>query len=53
VTAAQFAGLGVEGKALGEAISAERIRRLDALRIEQRSHVGPNSFGHSRPNLVE
>lgn len=36
VTAAQFAGLGVEGKALGEAISAERIRRLDALRNEQR-----------------
>ena len=32
VTAAQFAGLGVEGKALGEAMTAERIRQLEALR---------------------
>lgn len=36
VTAAQFSEQGVTGKALGEAISAERARRLDALRDEQR-----------------
>ena len=34
VTAALFSGQGVEGKALGEAISAERVLRLDALRNE-------------------
>ena len=32
VTAAQFAQEGVQGKALGEAITAERVRRLEALR---------------------
>ena len=32
VTAAEFAGQGLEGKALGEAINAERIRRLEELR---------------------
>lgn len=32
VTAAMFTGQGVEGKALGQEISAERVRRLDALR---------------------
>ena len=32
VTAAQFAGEGLEGKAVGEAIGAERIRQLDDLR---------------------
>ena len=36
VTAAQFAGQGIEGKALGEAIMAERVRRLDAVRNEAR-----------------
>ena len=35
VSAAQFTGTGVEGKALGAAISAERVRRLDALRASQ------------------
>ncbi len=34
VTAADFAGQGLQGKALGEAIAAERVRRLDALREE-------------------
>jgi tRNA nucleotidyltransferase (CCA-adding enzyme) len=34
VTAGLFSGQGVEGKALGEAISAERAARLDALRNE-------------------
>ena len=32
VTAAEFTGQGLEGKALGEAINAERVRRLEALR---------------------
>jgi len=32
VTAAQFAGDGLEGKAIGEAINAERVRLLEALR---------------------
>ena len=32
VTAAEFAGQGLEGKALGEAINAERGRRLEQLR---------------------
>ena len=32
VTAAEFAGQGLEGKALGEAINAERVRRLEQLR---------------------
>jgi tRNA nucleotidyltransferase (CCA-adding enzyme) len=32
VTAAQFAQDGVQGKALGEAITAERVRRLEELR---------------------
>ena len=35
VSAALFTGAGVEGKALGAAISAERVRRLDALRASQ------------------
>ncbi len=35
VTAALFSGQGVEGKALGAAISAERVQRLDALRDKQ------------------
>ncbi|MDH4039887.1 MAG: multifunctional CCA addition/repair protein [Gammaproteobacteria bacterium] len=34
VTAALFVDQGLEGKALGEAISAERVRRLDKLRDE-------------------
>jgi tRNA nucleotidyltransferase (CCA-adding enzyme) len=34
VTAALFAGQGVKGKALGDAINAERVRLLDALREE-------------------
>ena len=37
VTAAHFDGQGIEGKALGEAINAERISRLDALRDETRN----------------
>ena len=32
VTAAEFTEQGLEGKALGEAINAERVRRLEALR---------------------
>ncbi len=32
VTAAQFAGDGIEGKAIGEAINTERVRLLEALR---------------------
>lgn len=32
VTAAQFTAQGLEGKAVGEAIDAERVRRLEALR---------------------
>ena len=32
VTAAQFAQQGLQGKAIGEAIAAERIKQLDALR---------------------
>ena len=32
VTAARFDGQGIEGKALGEAITAERVRQLDELR---------------------
>jgi len=32
VTAAQFAGDGLEGKAIGKAINAERVRLLEALR---------------------
>jgi tRNA nucleotidyltransferase (CCA-adding enzyme) len=39
VTAAQFEGQGIEGKALGEAIMAERIRYLDALRDETRNRA--------------
>ncbi len=35
VTAAPFAARGVSGKALGDAIAAEQIRLLDALRSEQ------------------
>ncbi len=34
VTAAQFATQGLEGKAMGEAIQAERVRVLEALRSE-------------------
>ena len=34
VTAARFDGQGLEGKALGEAITAERVRQLDELRNE-------------------
>jgi tRNA nucleotidyltransferase (CCA-adding enzyme) len=34
VTAAHFDGQGLEGKALGEAITAERVRQLDELRNE-------------------
>ena len=32
VSAAAFSEQGLQGKALGEAIAAERVRRLDALR---------------------
>jgi tRNA nucleotidyltransferase (CCA-adding enzyme) len=35
VGAAQFTQAGMEGRALGAAISAERVRRLDALRASQ------------------
>lgn len=35
VGAAQFTQAGMEGRALGAAISAERVRRLDALRANQ------------------
>jgi len=35
VSAAQFTQAGMEGRALGAAISAERVRRLDALRVSQ------------------
>jgi tRNA nucleotidyltransferase (CCA-adding enzyme) len=35
VSAAQFAEQGVSGKALGEAITAERIKRLDGRRADQ------------------
>ncbi len=35
VGAAQFTQAGIEGRALGAAISAERVRRLDALRASQ------------------
>jgi tRNA nucleotidyltransferase (CCA-adding enzyme) len=37
VTAAHFDGQGIEGKALGEAITAERVRQLDALRNTMRT----------------
>tara|TARA_R110001592_G_scaffold363392_1_gene687137 strand:+ start:63382 stop:64650 length:1269 start_codon:yes stop_codon:yes gene_type:complete len=37
ITAAQFDGQGIEGKALGEAIAAERVRQLDILRRETRT----------------
>jgi tRNA nucleotidyltransferase (CCA-adding enzyme) len=37
VTAAHFDGQSIEGKALGEAITAERVRLLDGLRNEARN----------------
>ncbi len=37
ITAALFSGQGLEGKALGEAITAERVQQLDALRDEARA----------------
>ncbi|MEH6607801.1 MAG: multifunctional CCA addition/repair protein [Halioglobus sp.] len=40
VSAAQFAEAGVSGKALGEAISAERVRLLDARRADQAGGLG-------------
>ena len=40
VTAASFAAQGLTGKALGEAISAERVRRLEARRPQRTTALG-------------